>query len=60
MITKIRTLYVITTKEKLAIKVQFLALWSDTTEVNVTTFVRQLDMHQVECEDHEVTVTNNA
>ena len=59
MITKIRTLYVITKKEKLTIKVQFLEPWSDTTELNVTTFVRQLDMHQVECEDHEVTVTND-
>ena len=57
MIDQIQTWYVSTTKEKLAIKAQFFATWSDTTDAHVTTFARQLDRHQVECEDHGVTVT---
>ena len=43
----------------MAIKDHLLAPWSDTTEVHVTTFARQLDMHQVECKYHGVTVTND-
>ena len=57
MVTQICTWYVITTKENLAIKDQFLAVWSDTPEAHVTTFARQLDMRQVDCKDNEVTVT---
>ena len=59
MVIHIHTWYVITTKEKVAIKSQFLATWSDTPEVHVTTFVRQLDRRQVECKDHGVIITNN-
>ena len=59
LVTHISTWYVITTNEKLAIKAHFLAPWSNTPEAYVTTFARQLDRHQVECEDHGVTVTNN-
>ena len=59
MTTQIRKWYVITTKEKLAIKAYFLAPWSDTTEAHVTTFAHQLDLRQVECEDHGVAVIND-
>ena len=41
--------YFITTKEKLATKSHFLAPWSDTTDMHVTTFAYQLGWHQVEC-----------
>ena len=59
MTTQIRKWYVITTKEKLAIKAYFLAPWSETTEAHVTTFAHQLDLRQVECEDHGVTIAND-
>ena len=59
LVTHLSTWYVITTKGKLAIKSHFLASWSDTPEAHVTTFARQLDRHQVECEDHGVTVTTD-
>ena len=59
MIKQFRIWYVIITKEKLTIKAHVLALWSDTPEAHVTTFVRQLDRHQVECKDHGVTVTKD-
>ena len=59
MFTQLSTWYVITTKEKLAIKAHFLAPWSNTLEAHVTTFARQLDMRQVECKDYVGTVTNN-
>ena len=49
MIQQLQTWYVITAKEKLAIKAHCLAPWSDTTDVHFKTFVRQLDRRQVEC-----------
>ena len=58
LVTQLRMWYVITTKEKLAIKSHSLALCSDTPESNVTTFTRQLDRRQVECEYHGVTITD--
>ena len=59
MVSQLRTWYVITTKEKMAIKAHFLAPSSDTPEVQVTIFVRQLDRRQVECKDYGVTVTED-
>ena len=59
IVTEIHTWYVITTKDKLAIKAHFLAPWSDTPDAHVTTFARQLDRHQVECKEHGVTITND-
>ena len=59
MVENILTWYVITTKEKLDIKSHFLAPWSDTPEAYVTTFGRQLDMPQIQCKDHGVTITYN-
>ena len=59
MVAQLSTWYVVATKENLAIKAHFLAPWSDTPEVYVTTFALQLDRRQVECKDHEVTVTND-
>ena len=59
MFTQLRTWYVITTKEKLDIKSHFLAPCSDTTEAQVATSAHQLDMYQVKCKDHGVTITNN-
>ena len=59
MVTQLSKWYVITTKENLAIKAYFLAPRSNTPEVHVTTFLRQLDRRQVECEDHGVTITND-
>ena len=43
LVTQLRTWYVITNKEKMAIKSHFLAPWSDTPEAHVATFARQLD-----------------
>ena len=57
MVEQLQTWYVITTKEKLAIKAHLLDPWSDTPDSHITTFARQLDRCQVECEDHGVTVT---
>ena len=59
MVIQLRMWYVITTKEKLAIKAHFLATWSNTPEAHVTTFARQLDRRQVECKDHGVTIAND-
>ena len=59
MITQICTCYVITTKEKLAIKAHFLAPWSDTPEGHVTAFALQLDRRQVKCKDHGDTFTDD-
>ena len=33
--------------------------WSDTPDAHITTFARQLDRRQVECEDHGITVNGN-
>ena len=49
--------YVITTKKKLAIKVHLIEPWSNTPDTHITTFDSQLEMRQVECKDHRVTVT---
>ena len=59
MVTQLRTWYVITTKEKLDIKSNFLAPCSDTPDAHVTTFARQLDRLQVDCKDNGVTITND-
>ena len=47
MIEQLQTWYVITTKENLSIKAHFLAPCSDTPNVHVTTFTRQLDRYKV-------------
>ena len=57
MVEQLQTWYVITTKEKLAIKACLLEPWSDPPNAHITTFARQLVMRQVECEDHGVKVT---
>ena len=57
MAEKLQTWYVITTKEKLAIKAHLLKPWSNTPDTHITTFARQLDMRQAKCKDHGVTVT---
>ena len=49
MVKQLQTWYVITTKENLAIKANFLEPWSDTPDAHITTFSRQLDRLQVEC-----------
>ena len=59
MINQLCTWYLITTKEKLAIKAHFLMPWSDTPELHVIAFARQLDRLQVESKYHGVTVTND-
>ena len=59
LVNQISMWYFITTRENLAIKDHFLAPRSNTPEAHVTTFARQLDMRQVECKDHGVTVTND-
>ena len=56
MVKKLQTWYVITTKEKIAIKAHFLEPWSDTPNAHITTLSHQLDMRQVEYEDHGLTV----
>ena len=59
MINQLQTWYIITTKEKLAIKTHCLAPWSDTTDVHFKTFVCQLDRPQVEYEYHGFTITED-
>ena len=59
LVTQLSTWYVITTKEILDIKAHFLAPWSNNPEAHFTTFTRQLDRQQVECEYHGVTITND-
>ena len=46
MIVQLRTWFVITHTEKIAIKAHFHDLWSDTPEAHTTTFARQLNHHQ--------------
>ena len=57
MVEQLQTWYVITTKEKLAIKAHFLEPWNDTPITYITTLSLQLYRHQVECKDHGATVT---
>ena len=57
MAEQLQAWYVITTKEKLAIKAHFFEPWSDTLDAHIPTFPRQLERRQVECGDHGVTVT---
>ena len=57
MAEQMQTWYIITIKEKLAIKAYFLDPWSGTPDSHITTFACQLDMRQVKYEDHGVTVT---
>ena len=59
MVTQLHKWYVITIKEKLAIKAHLLAPPSNTSEAYVPTFACQLDRRQVECKDNGVTITNN-
>ena len=47
MVTQINVWYVITTKEKLDIKANFLTPRRNNTEEHITTFVCQLDRFQV-------------
>ena len=58
MVAHLRTWYVITNAEKIAIKAAFHAPWADTPNAHVTTFARQLDRRQTECLDHGVTITD--
>ena len=58
MVAHLRTWFVITNAEKIAIKAAFHAPWADTPNAHVTTFARQLDRRQIECLDHGVTITN--
>ena len=58
MIAHLRSWFVITNAEKIAIKAAFLAPWADTPNAHVTTFARQLDRRQIECHDHGVSITN--
>ena len=44
MVEQLQTWYVITTKEKLAIKVHLIYPWSDKPNTHITTFAFQLDM----------------
>ena len=57
MVEQFQTWYVITTKEKIAIKANSLDPWSDTPDAHITTFARQLDRRQVKYKDHGVTFT---
>ena len=57
MVEQLQMWYVVTIKEKLAIKAHFHDIWSDTPNAHITTFARQLDWRQVKCKDHGVTVT---
>ena len=57
MVKQLQAWYVITTKEKLGIKVHFFEPWSNTPDTYITTFARQLDRHQFKCKDHGVTIT---
>ena len=58
MLDRLRAWFVITNAEKIAIKATFLAPWADTPDAHITTFARQLDRRQTECDDHGVTITD--
>ena len=47
IIKQLQMWYVITTKENIAIKSQFLVPWRNSPNTHVTTFTHQLDMRQV-------------
>ena len=59
MIKQLRSWFVITNSEKIAIKTAFLAPWADTPNAHVTTFTRQLNRCQIECHDHGVVITDD-
>ena len=59
MIKQLQSWFVITNSEKIAIKATFLAPWSDTPNAHITTFARQLDHRQIECNDHGVIITDD-
>ena len=56
MAEQLQAWYVITAKEKLTIKANFLEPWSDTPDAHITIFARQVDRCQVKCKNHGVTV----
>ena len=59
MIKQLRSWFVITNSEKIAIKAAFLAPWADTPNAHFTTFARQLNCRQIECHNHGVVITDN-
>ena len=59
MLLQLRTWFVITNSEKVAIKAHFHTPWSNTPNSHITTFARQLDRHQIKCSNDGVTITDN-
>ena len=59
MLLQLRTWFVITNSEKVAIKAHFHTTWSNTPNSHITTFARQLDRRQIECSNDGVTITDN-
>ena len=59
MLNHIRAWFFITNAEKIAIKATFLAPWADTPNAHITTFARQIDRRQTECDNHGVTITDD-
>ena len=59
MIKQLQSWFVITNSERIAIKASFLVPWADTPNAHVTTFARQLNRRQIECDDHGVIITDD-
>ena len=59
MIKQLRSWFVVTNSEKIAIKTAFLAPWADTPNAHVTMFARQLNRRQIECHDHGDVITDD-
>eukprot|EP00584_Thalassiosira_punctigera_P003639 CAMPEP_0172533752 /NCGR_PEP_ID=MMETSP1067-20121228/6340_1 /TAXON_ID=265564 ORGANISM="Thalassiosira punctigera, Strain Tpunct2005C2" /NCGR_SAMPLE_ID=MMETSP1067 /ASSEMBLY_ACC=CAM_ASM_000444 /LENGTH=437 /DNA_ID=CAMNT_0013318427 /DNA_START=299 /DNA_END=1609 /DNA_ORIENTATION=- len=55
----LRLWYTITNEQKIAIKKQFFAPWSETPDVHVKTYRAQLDRRQIECGNLDVTISDN-
>ena len=59
MLDHLQAWFVITNAEKIAINTAFLTPWADTPNAHITTFARQLDRCQTECDDDGVSITDD-
>ena len=59
MIFQLRTWFIITNSEKVAIKAHFHAPWSNTSNSHITTFAHQLDCCQINCSYHGFTIADD-
>ena len=59
MLKHLCTWYKVTNAQQLDGKTRFAAPWSETPNAHVTTYARQLDRRQVECEELNITITDD-